>query len=99
MNFQIPDAINQWSIDHDPYEFIKTSDWLDLANKVEDILQISHVYADGPIIDVGYYSDNFVAQVIAHNNWVEPIEKFVSHDTNKINRWLHTMLKKYENGL
>ncbi len=52
---KIPSNINQWHVDHDQNEFFKNENWLTEAYPTEDILQLSHVYVDRPIIDVGFY--------------------------------------------
>jgi len=69
-------CLSRWVIEHDPYDFFACSD----IDKVEDILQLSHV--DGRLtIDVGYYGD-YKVMVIADGDWDYPIESFES-DTIK----------------
>ncbi len=33
--------------------------WLVTAKKTEDILQLSHIYQEEPILDVGFYTKNY----------------------------------------
>jgi hypothetical protein len=64
MNHDLPADINLWHIEHNPYGFASNENWLETAAKTEDILQLAHVYTDGPVIDVGFYADRFKVLII-----------------------------------
>ncbi|WP_370003324.1 hypothetical protein, partial [Winogradskyella sp.] len=63
-NSKISSNINQWNIEYDQNEFVSNENWLVTAEKTEDILQLSHVYEEGPILDVGFYRKNYKIYVI-----------------------------------
>ncbi len=98
MNPEIGAAINQFHVEHDPYGFVEDSNWLLNAAKVENILQLGHVYGDGPIIDVGFYGEFYRAVVIRDLDWERPVEQFESDDPAEINRWLLVAIDRYANG-
>jgi hypothetical protein len=98
MNTDLPPAINQWHVEYDPFGFTKSSGWLTSAEKTEDILQLAHIYGDGPIVDVGFYSGLFKVLVIRNNDWDDPHESFASASTKEITTWLYTALDRYANG-
>lgn len=97
MNLRIPNSINQWLIEFDPYGFTREEGWLESAEKTEDILQLAHVYADGPIIDVGWYAGLFRA-VVVRGDWTKPIETVESKDAALIEITVYKWLSEYENG-
>ena len=68
-NKRIPDSINQWNIEYDPYGFSKEETWLEAAELTEDILQLQHIYADGPVLDVGWYNGIYRAVVVMDKDW------------------------------
>lgn len=98
MNPDLPSAINQWHIVFDPYGFSLKSSWLEDAEKTEDILQLAHVYDNGPVIDVGFYRNRYKVYVIKDQDWDEPIEEFESRSCDKIVQWVYHALSCYENG-
>lgn len=98
MNHRLPAAINNWHVRFDPYGFAIHADWLKQAEKTEDILQLAHVYSDGPIIDVGFYSHVFRVCIIRNGNWEDPIETFESRSEGDIEYWIYLALERYANG-
>lgn len=98
MNHRLPAAINQWHVEFDPYGFANRADWLTLAQRTEDILQLTHVYSDGPIIDVGFYSHVFRGCVIQNGDWDDPVESFESESVDDIENWIYSTLDRYANG-
>ena len=98
MNRRLPAAINQWHVEFDPYGFAKQAGWLKQAERTEDILQLAHVYSDGAIIDVGFYSQVFRAYVIRSGNWDDPVEVFESTSEGDIENWIYSALERYANG-
>ena len=97
-NRKITSDINQWHIDHDPYGFIQSEEWLLKAEKTEDILQLQHVYADGPILDVGWYNGVFRVMVILNDNWEQPIEQAESKLESVVSEIVYKFIGKYANG-
>ena len=91
--------MNQWDVRFDPYGFVEREDWIDVAEEVEDILQLQHVYKDGPIIDVGYYTDLFRIYVIEGQDWEHPIEVITIEDISEVSAVVYHLMDKYENGL
>ena len=98
MNLRLPAAINQWHVEFDPYGFANQVDWLKQAERTEDILQLAHVYSDGPIIDVGFYAHVFRACVIRNGDWDDPVESFESESEGEIENWIYSALDRYANG-
>lgn len=98
MNPDLPSEINQWHVVHDPYGFAESVEWLTFAERTEDILQLGHVYADGPIVDVGFYSDRYRVLVIRDGNWDSPHESYESPSCSEITAWLYSALKRYANA-
>lgn len=97
-NKHISDSINQWSIEYDPYGFAKEELWLEGAELTGDILQLQHIYDNGPVLDVGWYDGVYRAVVIIDKDWENPIEVIESTGTSKITKALYSWLTKYENG-
>ena len=97
-NRKITSDINQWHVDHDPYGFIQSEEWLLKAEKTEDILQLQHVYADGPILDVGWYNGVFRVMVILNDNWEQPIEQAESKSESVVSEIVYKFMGKYANG-
>ncbi|WP_046746274.1 hypothetical protein [Kordia zhangzhouensis] len=58
-NSKISSNINQWNIEYDQNGFASDENWLITAEKKEDILQLSHIYQEGPVLDVGFYTENY----------------------------------------
>ena len=98
MNPDLPSCINQWHVEYDPYGFTRNANWLQSAEKTEDILQLAHIYADGPIIDIGYYSGSYLAVVIRDGDWENPHESFSSTSSDAISKWLYSALHRFQNG-
>jgi len=98
MNLDLPPEINQWHVEYDPYGFTKSANWLSSAEKTEDILQLAHIYADGPIVDVGFYSGLFKVLIIRDSDWDNPYESFASTSFLEITTWLYSALQRYANG-
>jgi len=98
MNHELPPEINQWHIEYDPYGFTQRTDWLTSAERSEDILQLAHIYADGPIIDVGFYSGLFKVLIIRDSNWDNPHESYESDSSSEARPWLYSAIKRYANG-
>ena len=73
-----------WNIEYDQSGFTLNTDWLILAKKTEDILQLGHIYADGPILDVGFYEKSYKVYIIYNNDWDKPTEVFESQETELI---------------
>ncbi|WP_369996239.1 hypothetical protein [Winogradskyella sp.] len=97
-NSKISSNINQWNIEYDQNEFVSNENWLVTAEKTEDILQLSHVYEEGPILDVGFYRKNYKIYVIYNNDWDNPKEVFESNITESITDKLYELIDKYANG-
>lgn len=98
MNPRLPAALNQWHVEFDPYGFANNADWLKQADKTEDILQLAHVYSDGPIIDVGFYPEQFRSFVIKNEDWANPIEVFESTSEADMENWVYSAIERYANG-
>lgn len=97
LNSKITSDINQWHIAHDPYGFTQNEDWLRKAEKTEDILQLQHVYAEGPILDVGWYNGIYRAVIVVEENWEEPIEKVESESENVVSDMVYKWLGQFAN--
>ena len=98
LNDKVPSDINQWHVDYDQNEFLKNENWLKDAYPTEDILQLSHVYEDGPIIDVGFYVEKFKIYVIYDKDWDNPKEIFESSDPEDVTEKVYEFLNKYAKG-
>ena len=83
-NNKISSHIKQWHIEYDQNGFLSNEDWLLTADKTEDILQLSHVYQEGLILDVGFYQTSYKIYVIFKNDWDNPKEVFESNDTELV---------------
>jgi hypothetical protein len=77
---------------------VSDENWLVTAEKTEDILQLSHIYQDGPILDVGFHTENYKIYVIYDNDWDEPKEVFESQKTEFIEDKLYELIDKYTNA-
>ncbi|CAL2075574.1 conserved protein of unknown function [Tenacibaculum sp. 190524A02b] len=97
-NLKISSSINQWHIEYDPNGFIDSENWLNNAEKTEDMLQLSHVYADGPVIDVGFYGELYKIFVIYNENWEDPKEVFESKNMDLISDKVYELMDKYVGG-
>ncbi len=98
-NKRISSNINQWQVEFDPYGFTENEDWLVNAEKTEDILQLSHIYGDGPLLDVRYYNGVYKAMVILNSDWDSPLENEDSQETNIIVNAIYRWIDKYANGV
>ena len=98
-NPEISDSINQWGIEFDPYGFTTKVNWLEDAEKVEDILQLQHVCANGPILDLGFYNGVYRVVIVFGQDWDNPIELAESSSVKEIKQKIYTWLAKYENGV
>ena len=98
-NSNIPASVNQWNVEFDPYEFVEKENWLEEAAKVEDILQIEHVYGDGPVIDVGYYNGKYQGFLILANDWKNPLDSVKSESPKEVSDKVYEWLVKYDNGV
>ena len=99
LNPKISDWINMWNIEFDPYGFLKNENWLEGSALTEDILQIHQIYADGPILDVGWYEGKYRVVVVQEDSWDNPIEILESNQPPKIKDAVYSWLNKYQNGL
>ena len=97
-NSKISSNINQWNIEYDQNGFVSDENWLISAEKTEDILQLSYIYQEGPILDVGFYTDNYKIYVIYDNDWDKPKEVFESQKTEFIEEKLYELIDKYANA-
>ncbi len=97
-NKDIPDSINQWHVEFDPYGFTDDVNWLEKAEKTEDILQLQHVYDDGPIIDVGFYNGIYKLVAVLKDDWDHPLDKFDSTSVQEITKKTYELMTKYENS-
>ena len=97
-NTKIPGDINQWHVDHDQNGFLKNENWLKDAYPTEDILQLSHVFGDGPILDVGFYTDRFKVYIIYDKDWENPREVFESSDPEVVSEKVYEFIRKYAGG-
>lgn len=97
-NRKISSNINQWNIDYDQNGFVSNEDWLLTAEKSEDILQLSHNYDEGPILDVGFYVKHFKIYVIYNYDWENPTEEFESDKPELVSDRLYELIDKYANG-
>ncbi|WP_100616392.1 hypothetical protein [Confluentibacter citreus] len=97
-NSKISSNINQWNIEYDQNGFMLNENWLVTAEKTEDILQLSHIYEEGPILDVGFYRENYKIYVIYDNDWEKPKEVFESNKKEFIEDKFYELIDKYANG-
>ncbi|WP_299216514.1 hypothetical protein [uncultured Dokdonia sp.] len=97
-NSKISSNINQWNIEYDQNGFVSDENWLVTAEKTEDILQLSHIYHEGPILDLGFYTENYKIYVIYDNDWDKPKEVFESKITESVTEKLDELIDKYANG-
>jgi len=97
-NSKISSNINQWNIEYDQNEFISNKNWLVTAEKTEDILKLSHIYQEGPILHVGFYKENYKIYVIYDNDWEKPKEVFESQKTEFLEDKLYEWIDKYANS-
>ena len=97
-NSKISSNINQWNIEYDQNGFASDENWLVTAEKTEDILQLSHIYQQGPILDVGFYRENYKIYVIYDNDWDKPKEVFKSKTVESVTEKLYELIDKYANG-
>ena len=58
-NSKISGSINQRNIGYDQNWFVSDKNWLITAEKTENILQLSHIYQNRPILDIRFYSENY----------------------------------------
>ena len=91
-------CIRDRNIDYDQNGFVSNEDWLLTAEKTEDILQLSHIYDEGPILDVGFYVKNFKIYVIYNYDWEKPAEIFESVQPELVSDKLYELIDKYANG-
>ena len=98
-NSKISSNINQWNIKYDQNGFVSNENWLITAEKTEDILQLSHIYEEGPILDVGFYSKNYKVYIIYDNDWEKPKEIFESQKIELIENKIYEWIDKYASGL
>lgn len=97
-NNKISANINQWHVDYDQNEFLKDENWLKDSYPTEDILQLSHIDIDGPILDVGFYRDSFKIFIIYDKDWENPKEVFESSDPDIVSNKVYEYIDKYANG-
>ena len=88
-----------WNVEYDQSGFTLNKDWLIQAEKTEGILQLSHIYEEGPILDVGFYRENYKIYVIYDNDWENPKEVFESQKTELIENKVYEWIDKYANGI
>ena len=98
LNDKIPNNINQWHVDYGQNEFLTNKNWLKDAFPTEDILQLSHIYRDGPVLDVGFYEDRFKIYIIYDKDWENPKEVFESSNPEIVTENVYELLEKYANG-
>jgi hypothetical protein len=97
-NTKIPESIRSWVVSFDPYGFSSKENWLEEAEEVEDILQITHSTSEGPILDVGYYGKMFKAVVVSKNDWEQPVESIESSLPTDIATRVYEWIEKYANA-
>ena len=97
-NSKISSNINQWNIEYDQNRFVDNENWLVSAEKTEDILQLSNIFKENVIIDIGFYSENYKIYVIYNNDWDNPKEVFESNKTELIEYKLNKLIDKYANS-
>ncbi len=97
-NIKIPGNINQWKIENDQNEFFSNENWLLNAKKTEDILQLSHIYQNGLILDLGFYRNNFKIYVIYDYDWENPKEVYESKEAKLVTEKLYELIDIYANG-
>lgn len=97
MNPKLPPSINHWRIAFDPYGFANNVDWLKVAEKNEDILQLAHIYTN-LIIDVGFYLNTYRSYIINNQDWCDPVEIFESISENEISSWVYSAIERYANN-
>ncbi len=98
LNDNIPNEINQWHINFDHNKFFINENWLKHAYPTEDILQLSHVYEGGYIIDVGFYGEIFKIYIISDKDWDNPKEIFESSDPETVTEKVYEFIIKYADG-
>lgn len=96
-NSKIPRNITRWKIEYDQNGFVSDENWLVTAEKTEDILLLKHINQEGPILDVGFYRENYKIYVIYDNDWDNPNEIFVSKITESVTEKLYELIDKYAN--
>jgi hypothetical protein len=94
-NKKIFDNIKKWKIEFDSNGFEKDENWLKNAEKTEDILQLSHIYQKGTLIDVGFYNGNYKVYLISENDWENPKEIFESEKADLISEKVYEWIEKY----
>ncbi len=87
-----------WNIEFAPEEFTLSANWLYKAYPKEDILQLSHIYANSFTLDVGFYEDVYKVQIIQNENWEQPIEEFSSTDIKLVQEKVYECIDKYATG-
>ena len=97
MNENISASLNQWDADFDPYGFVERADWVENAEKTEDLLQLTNVYGE-LVIDVGFYTNVYKAYVVEHQNWEFPVESYETTDCSTLNAVICAWMDKYANG-
>ncbi len=87
-----------WDVEFDPYGFLEHENWLENSEKTEDILQVHHIFAVGPILDVGWYENTYRVVVVLEGGWDKPIESFQSTIQSEIKNAVYNYLNKYQGG-
>lgn len=99
MNSSLSTNIHQFDIDWDPYGFMDDDEWFLKVEKTEDILKLSHINANGPIIDFGWYGSSYKIFVIETFHWDEPVEIIETKDIKEAARLINSLIDKYANGV
>lgn len=98
LNKKISDSIDQWHVEFDLNGFVHDEHWLKNADRTEDILQLRHVFGDGPVLDVGYYGDRYRIYLIYDMDWDHPAEVFESTDPEVVANMVYEFMDKYATG-
>jgi hypothetical protein len=98
MNKFINSNINQFDIEWDPYGFTNNDKWFLDVEKTEDILQLAHIYSEGPIIDLGWYRNTFKIHVVKNCDWDNPVEVIENRTAEDSANNIYKLIDKYSNG-
>jgi hypothetical protein len=95
MNYQLPIAIDAWKTEFDPYGLRISSDWLQRAERVEDILLLSSLGSPERVLDVGFYIDRYRGLIVENSKWDEPVEQFESQSPHTASDWVYSAISRY----
>lgn len=95
MNCRLPTAIDAWETEFDPCGLRANSDWLQQAERVEDLLQLRSLRSPERILDVGFYTDRYRVLVVENSNWAAPVEQFESESPDATCNWIYSAICRY----